>query len=135
MTEEEEDKVTQATGAIPGIKEVTPTMSRSEKYISLYCNQVEIGFSAWDVQFSIMQVHGRTSDVIGEELASISMSPQHAKAMVLPLMNTIFQYEAQHGVVKIPGQKEPISLKDMFDHAFEMAHEQKMKDAEEKKDE
>jgi hypothetical protein len=115
--------------------EVTPVMTRSEKYINLYTNQVEIGFSAWDVQFSIMQVHGRTGDIRGEEVATITMSPQHAKAMVIPLMNTIFQYEEQHGVVKIPGQSEPMSLKEMFKQASEKAREMRQKEAEEKKTE
>lgn len=110
--------------------EVIPVMVRSEKYVSLYSNQAEVGFSAWDIQISFMQVHGRASDVVGEEIGSVTMSPQHAKALVIPFLNTIIQYEKKHGVVQIPGQPEPISLSDMLINAYE-----KFKEKEEVKEE
>lgn len=94
-------------------------MVRSDKYVNLYTNQVELGYSAWDVQMSIMQVHGRTSDVAGEEIATVTMSPQHAKAMAIPFLNTIIQYESQHGVIPVPGQTEPVSLSNMIKNAVE----------------
>lgn len=96
---------------------------RSDKYVTLYTNQVELGYSAWDVQFSLIQVHGRSSDVVGEEIATITMSPQHAKAMVIPLLNTIIQYETKHGVIQIPGQTEPVSLSNMIKAAVDKKRE------------
>jgi hypothetical protein len=99
--------------------EKTPIIGRSDKYVSLYSNQVEIGFSAWDVQFSFIQVHGRVSDVRGEEIASVTMSPQHAKALVLPLMRSVMKFEEQHGIVRIPGQAEHVSLWDMLKDAVQ----------------
>lgn len=81
-----------------------PRIVRSDKYVSIYANQAEVGFSAWDIQISLVQVHGRTPDMVGEELATVIMSPQHAKALVIPLISTVIQYEEQHGLIPVPGQ-------------------------------
>lgn len=90
-----------------------PRIVRSDKYVSLYVNQAEIGFSAWDIQISLVQVHGRTPDMVGEELATVIMSPQHAKALVIPLISTVIQYEENHGLIPVPGQTH-IPLADLL---------------------
>ncbi len=101
--------------------EGAPTMRRSEQYVSIYSNQIEIGFSPWDIQFSFMQVHGRTTDVVGEELASVTMSPQHAKALIFPFLRTIIQYEEQHGIIQLPNNQPREPLFDMLRKLIEQA--------------
>ena len=91
-----------------------PVMRRSERYVNIYTNQIEVGFSPWDIQLSLMQVHGRTGDVLGEELATATMSPQHAKALIFPFLKTIMQYEEQHGTITMPTNKMAVPLFDLL---------------------
>lgn len=88
----------------------TPRRVRSEKYTPLYINQMLFGFTSFDIQMSLMQVHGEDENLVAEEIASLTMSPQHAKAMVIPLINCIAQYEKKHGVVAMSAQQEVIPM-------------------------
>lgn len=90
-----------------------PRIVRSDNYVSIYANQAEVGFSAWDIQISLVQIHGRTPDMVGEELATVIMSPQHAKALVIPLLSTVIQYEETYGLLRVQGQP-PIPLADLL---------------------
>ena len=76
---------------------------RSENYTLVYSNQVQIGMSPYDFQF----VFGRLftteeNETYVEELVSILMSPQHALAMILPMLNMVIQYERQYGSINLP---------------------------------
>lgn len=108
---------------------ITPELRRSERYINIYTNQIEIGFSPWDIQLSLMQVHGRAADSMAEELATVTMSPQHAKAVIFPLLKTIMQYEEQHGVITLPTNRMSVSIFDMLRNNIQQALD-KAKEAE-----
>ncbi len=114
---------------------IQPKRTRSERYASFYVNQMELGFTNWDIQFSLAQVHGRNDSLVAEELATVLMSPQHAKAVIIPFINTIMQYEAKHGVIQVLGQKSA-SLADILAEAavkIKIAKEVARKETEESK--
>lgn len=81
----------------------------NDKSNFLYCNQVQIATSPWDIFFSFQraalarlengQLSGKPNIV--EEL-QVSMSPAHAKLMLVALYSQIAAYEKDVVKAKIP---------------------------------
>jgi len=76
------------------------THFQSPKYVTVYANQVQMANTPWDIQmvFSSFQASGNGKVAI-EELATIIMSPVHAKVMAKVLITQLRAYEAQFGVI------------------------------------
>ncbi len=76
-------------------------ITRSPQFVSLYINNTQFAYTKWDIQM----VCGRVTVTLDrsqnplEEIASIAMSPVHAKAVLLALQANITSYEAEHGEI------------------------------------
>lgn len=85
---------------------------RSESYISVYCNNLQVEVTPWDFKFYFGEIEKGDPDptktyiakLYIEDRVRVSMSPQHAKAMLKVLQENVTQYELQVG--KIPTQPE-----------------------------
>jgi hypothetical protein len=97
----------------PITKEVTEfSVVRSEAFVEVYANYVSFAASAWDMTI----MFGRTvaddpRNPRIEQRASISLSPQTAKAMAHIVLQNIQRYEAQYGEIRLapiqPQTEEP----------------------------
>ncbi len=79
---------------------------RSANFLSLYINNTKFGYTQWDIQMVCSQliITADMSKAQVEELATLTMSPQHAKAMYLSMANNLRLYEAEHGEIVLPTQ-------------------------------
>jgi hypothetical protein len=97
----------------PVTKEVTDmAVVRSEDFVEVYANYVSFAASAWDMTI----MFGRTvaddpRNPRIEQRASVSLSPQTAKAMAHILLRNLQSYEAHYGEIRItpiqPQTEEP----------------------------
>jgi hypothetical protein len=97
----------------PTTKEVTDLqVVRSEVFVEVYANYVSFAASAWDMTI----MFGRTvaddpRNPRIEQRASVSMSPQTAKAMAHIVLQNLQRYEAQYGEIHLtpiqPQTEEP----------------------------
>lgn len=70
---------------------------RAAGYLSAYSNQVEIGFSPWDVKMLFFEItEDENGDPIREKKVGVVMSPQHAMAFSQVLNNTIERWAKEH---------------------------------------
>jgi len=76
---------------------------RSDNFIKLYANSARVETSIWDMKifFGELVLGGGPKPFI-EESACISMSPQHAKAMLGVLSTNINEYENRFGKIPSP---------------------------------
>jgi hypothetical protein len=82
----------------------------SEGAPSLYVNSVEMGASAWDVRVKLGEAFGQYADgrPIVKHLATLVMSPAHAKAMMEALQITVKTWEDKFGEIDLPRLKQGI---------------------------
>ena len=81
---------------------------RSPNFISCYSNNVEIGFSAWDMRLVFSEIVGaKDNKVIAEEHARVVMSLQHAKVFAVTLAQQIEQLERRFGEIQLLTEKAP----------------------------
>lgn len=79
------------------------TRTRSPNHVSIYSNNVEVGVSAWDVRIKlgeIVEANDNRLDI--SILATLFMSPPHAKAFSKVLAENIKKYEAAMGEIPMP---------------------------------
>jgi hypothetical protein len=79
-------------------------VKRSDDFVSFYMNSTQFGYSKWDVQM----ICGRLTISLdknqhpSEEVAVITMTPQHAKAVLRALEVNLKLYEKEHGEIIMP---------------------------------
>ena len=79
---------------------------QSSNFVSFYTNNVEIGFSAWDMRLIFGEIMGmKEGKVLTEERARIIMSLQHAKVFAALLVQQIEKIEQQFGEIQILSEK------------------------------
>ena len=73
---------------------------QAEKFQSIYTNNANIQISYFDFRFDFRQLMpGADGGMVVERMASVVMSPQHAKALLGVLTENIRQYEEQFGSI------------------------------------
>lgn len=89
-------------------------VKRSPEFVSLYINNTRFGYSKWDIQMLCGRISVTTVPDITpvEELAVISMSPQHAKAVLKALEGNIKIYEEVHGEIIMPKDGTELTKKE-----------------------
>jgi Protein of unknown function (DUF3467) len=84
-------------------KEVTDLpVVRSEEFVEIYANYISFAASAWDMTIMFGRTVGddpRNPRI--EQRASVSLSPQTAKAMAHILLRNLQNYEQQYGEIRI----------------------------------
>lgn len=71
------------------------------KPFKVYSNEVSLAFSSFDIT---MQYKHNTPDE-SELLGTISLSPQHAKALAIVLTQNVAQYEEMFGILAEPNKE------------------------------
>jgi hypothetical protein len=84
---------------------------RADKFTKIYANNAQVESSIWDVRltFGDMTVSEGKANV--EQLVTIVMSPQLAKALANVLTNNIAKYEQEIGAILLPVQDDGSSRK------------------------
>jgi len=73
---------------------------RSDSYIEIYTNSVDLKVSVFDFEFILGKVLEASETKLEiEEKASMSMSPQHAKELLRILSDNIRNYESKFGPI------------------------------------
>ena len=83
---------------------------RSEDFRNFYINNTRFGYTKWDIQMLCSQI-SVTMDAEGSpnhELALITMSPTHAKAVLKAFEANIKLYETEYGEIVMPPSNEEI---------------------------
>jgi hypothetical protein len=82
---------------------------RSEKFTSIYSNSANLEVTPWDFKFIfgvlVKPVMGGIPKI--ENLTEVTMSPQHAKALLGVLNTNVQEYEKQVGEIKLP---QPVAM-------------------------
>ncbi len=69
---------------------------------NLYVNSTEFAITPWDIQMQLNHVHAEASALIIEQVATVSMSPQHAKAFAIALASNVREWESNYGEITLP---------------------------------
>jgi hypothetical protein len=85
---------------------------RSEEFVEVYANYVSCATSPWDLTIMFGRTVADNPDNPRlEQRASVSLSPQTAKAMALMLLRNLQSYEQQYGEIRYtpiqPQSEEP----------------------------
>jgi hypothetical protein len=76
---------------------------RSDKFQQIYTNNIQIGFSAFDMALSFGQVIGeKDGKAVVEENVRVLMPRELGKILAALLINNIQAYEQKFGEIKIP---------------------------------
>jgi hypothetical protein len=89
-----------ATAAAEAIAKIV--ISRSPAYASYYTNHLSAMTTAFDITFVLGRVMNTDSEGRShvEQVAQVTFSPQHAKALAELLAKVLERYESAHGHVK-----------------------------------
>jgi hypothetical protein len=83
-------------------KKQRPEYLQSEKFLSIYTNNANVQISYFDFRIDFRQIlPGSDGRMTVERLASVVMSPQHAKAFLGVLAENLDQYEEQFGAITL----------------------------------
>jgi len=83
---------------------------RSEEFVKVYANNVQIETSIWDCRLTFGELTKATDGKPSvEQLVTVVMSPQHAKALVGVLAGNLQQYEKQVGEIKLPSKENMVA--------------------------
>ena len=75
---------------------------KSEEAFLIYCNTIEMGLTAWDIRFKLMEIFDRRDDkAVVKNLGTVVMSPAHAKATLEALQQTVKLYEEKFGEIDL----------------------------------
>jgi hypothetical protein len=88
------------------------TFSEVEPQFLVYCNNSEMGLTPWDIRIKFMEVFDREGDnAVIRRHGTVVFSPQHAKAMLESLAETIRVYEEKFGEIDLARIKEVAAVK------------------------
>jgi len=75
---------------------------RSDGFFRTYANSAQIETSVWDLKFVFGELLRTGNKIVVEQTVAISMSPQHAKALLGVLETNIREYEKKFGKINLP---------------------------------
>jgi hypothetical protein len=82
---------------------------RTPAFVSVYANNAQVRMTSFDLNCVFGEVTGDDPDgsLIVEQRVSVTMSPQHAKALVGVLQQHMTQYEEQFGEIGCQPEEKP----------------------------
>ena len=88
-------------------KTQTVQISNEEDAPTLYCNNVQMRISAWDICLFMGEiVEANAEALVVKNKTTVYMSPQHAKVFAQMLTNNIAEYERVIGKIPNPSSGE-----------------------------
>jgi hypothetical protein len=77
-----------------------PEVRRASQFVSVYANNVALRASNWDFRLTFGELIDDGERGIVEQHVAVTMSPQHAKAMLLAFSDQVTRYEKTFGEIK-----------------------------------
>jgi hypothetical protein len=75
--------------------------SRSERYATIYSNNIQVGMSFFDLRIQFNDVIAASKESISiEELATIVLAPEQARDLLAALQKSLQQYEERFGPLR-----------------------------------
>jgi hypothetical protein len=89
---------------MPDNNQIQLEQTRSEKFVSIYSNSANVEATPWDfrIVFGELQKTGAGQISKIEQHVAVTMSPQHAKALLGVLHKNVTEYEKHVGEIKLP---------------------------------
>lgn len=90
-------------GLRPNKEQIT---QRSDQYLKIYANSVNMGVSLWDINLTFGEIVGEEDgQPVVEQKVKVNMSKEFAKAVLNLLKLNIGQYEEQFGEIQLINQR------------------------------
>lgn len=82
---------------------------RADNFADIYTNNTQFGYTKYDFMMICRRVtlSNDPNNNLLQEVACVSMSPEHAKAVLEALKESIKGYEDDHGTIPTPTDKKP----------------------------
>lgn len=81
---------------------------RTERFKQVYANNMQMGFSTWDLGITFGEIMGeQDGKTVIEETVRVLMTREIAKVLSVILTNHIVLFEAQFGEIKVPVSEVP----------------------------
>ena len=110
-TKKKEETLPQTSG-FPSDLEAVIKRKRSEEYVRLYTNNIEIKFTGWDMRLVLHEITDNPDgQAIMEERAGIVMSLPQAKTLASELVRAIKTFEDRFGEIHLPALAPPLDQK------------------------
>jgi hypothetical protein len=75
--------------------------SRSERYATIYSNNIQVGMSFFDLRIQFNDVIAASKESISiEELATVVLAPEQARDLLAALQKSLEQYEERFGPLR-----------------------------------
>jgi hypothetical protein len=91
-------------------------MQAEQSPFHIYTNEIQISLSYFDFTLVLK----RMSEVNPATLATVSLSPQHAKALAQVLTSHVTEYEKIFGIIQTP---DPLKMEQATGHKAELVRE------------
>ena len=88
---------------VPALKfeKVDKPAIKAPDFRMIYVNSTKMGLSPWDIRLILGQVVEEGGDQLHQDMVTVVMSPQHAKAFSAAVAQTVATYEAQFGEIDL----------------------------------
>lgn len=83
------------------------TTFRSPAFVQIYANTSQGAFTPWDISVIFGRLAFLDGEPASEELASITLSPHHAKAVAAVLAHAVASWEKQFGEIALGSGQMP----------------------------
>lgn len=80
---------------------------RSDNFVRVYSNNAGIVATPFDFVLTFGEVHRTAEKTYVEQTVSVTMSPQHVKALTVILFNNLKEYEKHVGPIPLPQGETP----------------------------
>lgn len=91
-------------------------MQSEQSPFNIYTNEIQISLSYFDFTLVLK----RMSDINPQTFGTVTLSPQHAKALAQVLMSHVFEYERIFGQIQIP---DPLKIEQITGSNVELVRE------------
>ncbi|HEV2960452.1 MAG TPA: DUF3467 domain-containing protein [Candidatus Angelobacter sp.] len=88
-------------------------VERPERFIRVYSNNAAFVVTPFDFMIIFGEVNRSPDKTFVEQTVAVTMSPQHAKALAVVLLNNVREYEKNVGKIVLPGEAPTPEENDM----------------------
>lgn len=80
----------------------SPLSVRAGVLARVYANNAQVEMSVWDLRITFGEFLRVGKEIRVEQSVSVTMSPQHAKALLRVLSTNLSEYESRFGEINLP---------------------------------
>jgi hypothetical protein len=100
-----EENINESSLAGSKMVKATAERRRAPNYLHCYANNVQIESTLWDINMifgEVQEVFPDEPKIVVQDLVSVVMTPEHAKAMCMTLVQHLKTYEQNYGKIRFP---------------------------------